>query len=346
MKIRNAVKIAAAAALFAAPVTSFAAAAVAAGGFDASTLNGNGTITTNHTLDGLTCAGAGINENGFTQEQCKNAAGDTLIHSVMIDPVSGFNDESYVQMYAPTGSSGIADKQHLTETVSGETFTSNAKLMTGNFQDVGSMASARIHLDQSVSNTTDFNTSFNFDERNGLLTVQGHDGTFTDMVIGNTAYDSTYTNTFKFENFNVEAASITATDTNKYANAAAASLALSGVRLDQSALLSDASSSITQTFKISERHGSFTLGSGQSNHPTSSTAWSAGDSIINTLIGQLVGNGATGSAAAAMAFGLHDFSNETTLQGAGVDSQVSANPASFYTPTYANTNLGDPFAAF
>jgi len=344
MKIRNSVKIAAAAALFAAPVVSFAAApAVSAGSFGASTLNGNGTITTN---SGLTCAGAGINEGGFTQEQCKNSAGDTLIHTVLDDGL-GFTDESYVQMGAASGSSGIADKQTIVETTSGETFTSTAQLMTGNFEAVGDMGSARIHLNQGVATTAgDFATGFDFKERNGDLAIQGHDGTFTDMVIDNMAADSTYTNTFKFENFNVEAATISNVDTTKYADANAAAAALSGVRLDQTALLSDASSSITQTFKINERHGSFTLGAGNANIAGTSVLWSAGDSIINTEIGQLVGNGATGTAAAAMAFGLHDFANESTLAGAGVDSQVSANPASFYTPTYNNTALGDPFAAF
>lgn len=345
MKIRNAVKIAAAAALFAAPVSSFAAvAAVDAGAFGGSTLNTDGTLTTGGT--GLTCAGAGINEGGFMQEQCVNTAGDTLIHTVMTDG-AGFTDESYVQMGAASGSSGIADKQNIVETVSGETFTSQAKLMTGNFEAVGDMTSARIALDQGVATVAgDFSSTFSFKERNGDLAIQGHDGTFTDMVIGNMAADSTYTNTFKFENFNVEAATITNVDTNVYADANAAAAALSGVRLDQNALLSDASASITQTFAINERHGAFTVAAGNANHPTASLPWSAGDSIINTLIGQLVGNGATGSSTAAMAFGLHDFANETTGAGAGVDSQVSANPASFYTPSYTDTNLANPFAAF
>jgi hypothetical protein len=343
MKIRNAVKIAAAAALFAAPVSSFAAPAVGAGAFDNNTLNGDDTITTN---SGLTCASAGINEGGFLQEQCVNAAGDTLIHTVLMDG-AGFTDESYVQMGASSGSSGIADKQSLVETTGGEQFTSNSKLMTGNFEDVGSMASARIHLDQGVNDLgASFATTFAFDERNGDLSIQGHDGTFTDMVIGNSAFDSTYTNTFKFENFNVEAATITSVDTNTYADANAAAAALSGVRLDQTATLSDSGASITQNFSINERHGAFTVAAGNANHPTASLPWSAGDSIINTMVSQLIGNGATGASAGSMAFGLHDFANESTGAGAGVDSQVSANPADFYTPSYTDTNLADPFAAF
>jgi hypothetical protein len=344
MKIRNAVKIAAAAALFAAPVASFAAPAVSVGTFDSNSLNTDGTISAN---SGLTCASAGINEGGFLQEQCVNGAGDTLIHTVLMDG-AGFTDESYVQMGASSGASGIADKQGLIETVSSEQFTSNSKLLTGNFEDVGSMASARIHLDQGVNDLgSSFATTFNFDERNGLVGTQGHDGTFTDMVITNDAFDSTYTNTFKFENFNVEAASITAVDTAKYADANAAAAALSGVRLDQSALLSDSGSSITQTFAINERHGSFTVAAGNANHPTAtSLGWTAGDSIISTMVGQLIGNGATGASAGSMAFGLRDFANESTGFGAGVDSQVSASPASFYTPSYTDTNLADPFAAF
>jgi len=344
MKIRNAVKIAAAAALFAAPVSSFAAPAVAAGAFGNNTLNGDGTVTSSHTTDGLTCAGAGINEGGFLQEQCVNAAGNTLIHTVLDDGL-GFKDESYVQMGAASGSSGIADKQSLVETLSGEQFTSNAQLMTGNFEDVGN--AARIHLDQGVNDLgTSFDTTFNFNEFNGTLANQGHDGTFVDMVITNSAYDSTYSNTFKFNNFNVEAATITNVDTNVYADANAAAAALSGIRLDQSATLSDAASSITQNFSIKERHGAFTVAAGNANHPTASIPWSAGDSIIQTMVGQLVGNGATGASAASMAFGLKDFSNETTLNAAGVDSFVSANPASFYTPAYTSTALPDPFAAF
>jgi|GEM_PF-3096530 len=343
MKIRNAVKIAATAALFSAPVSSFAAPAVGAGAFDNNTLNGDQTITTN---SGLTCASAGINEGGFLQEQCVNGAGDTLIHTVLMDG-AGFTDESYVQMGAASGSSGIADKQSLVETTGGEQFTSNAKLMTGNFEDVGNTTSARIHLDQGVNDLgASFATTFNFDERNGLVTVQGHDGTFTDMVIGNSAFDSTYTNTFKFENFNVEAASITSFDTAYGADANAVAAGLSGVRVDQFATLSDAGASITQDFTLNERHGKFTVAAGNANHPTASLPWSAGDSIINTMIGQTIGNGATGSSAGAMAFGLRDFANESTLTGAGVDSQVSANPASFYTPSYTDTNLADPFQAF
>jgi len=346
MKIRNAVKVAAAAALFAAPVASFAAPAVAVGTFGTSTLD-PGTAGTITTSSGLTCASAGINEGGFLQEQCVNSAGDTLIHTVIMDG-AGFTDESYVQMGASSGASGIADKQSLVETVSGEQFKSNAKLLTGNFEDVGSMTSARIHLDQGVNDLgSSFDTTFNFDERNGLVGTQGHDGTFTDMVITNNAWDSTYTNAFKFENFNVEAASITAVDTGKYADANAAAAALSGVQVDQIATLSDSGASITQNFTLNERHGKFTVAAGNANHPTATTlGWSAGDSIINTMIGQTIGNGATGSAAGNMAFGLRDFANETTGGGAGVDSQVSASPASFYTPAYTNTSLPDPFAAF
>jgi hypothetical protein len=345
MKIRNAVKIAAAAALFAAPVASFAAPGVAVGSFGSNSLNTDGTISAS---SGLTCASAGINEGGFLQEQCVNGAGDTLIHTVLMDG-AGFTDESYVQMGASSGASGIADKQSLVETVSGEEFTSNSKLLTGNFEDVGSMASARIHLDQGVNDLgASFATTFSFDERNGDVNVQGHDGTFTDMVIGNSAFDSTYTNTFKFENFNVEADSITATDTNVYVDGNAAAAALSGVRLDQTALLSDSASSITQTFAINERHGSFTVAAGNANHPTASLPWSAGDSIISTMVGQLIGNGVTGAGAGSMAFGLRDFAIEggPNAGGAGVDSQVDASPASFYTPSYTDTNLADPFAAF
>ena len=322
MKIRNAIKFAVTGALAAAPIAAFAAAPAA---FDNYTQDGAGNITSGT----AGCSSLGVNEAGFAQEQC-TIGGATYIHTILNDQ-AGFTDESWVEM---GGTGGIADKQTVAETSGTEVFGSTAQLNTGSFEVVG--VDTRIGLNQAISDSgAGFAAGFDFAEMNGTLALQGHDGTFVDLTLTSSASDSTYTGTFKFNNFNVEAATITAVDTNQFADANAAAAALSGQRIDQTAVLNDPGASIVQDFAIRERSGKFTAGPGLA---TGTVTWAAGDLIVDTQIGQAI----TG----AGAFGLHDFANETQGTGTGVDSQTSSNPASFYTPAYTNTSLPDPFAAF
>lgn len=332
MKFRNTMKaILSGITISALPVAVMAAPPAA---FDNYTLNGNGTISSGTAA----CTASGINEGGFTQEECL-IGGKTYIHSILDDGM-GFSDESWIEMGSANG--GISDKQALTETVGTETYAATSEINTGVFMPMGQMnammGNAMIKLNQNVSDSAQsFSTGFDFKHGMNMIGMDGYNGKFADLTLTNNAGDANYSNTFKFNSFTIEGATM-----GDLAKAAADQ----GTRLDVSGVLSDASASITQTFALNERHGKFTTAAGNANHPTASIPWSAGDSIISTMVGQLIGNGQTGSATGAMAFGLRDFANETTGAGAGVDSQVSANPASFYTPAYTDTNLPDPFAAF
>jgi len=332
MKIRNSIKaISTGLTISILPIAVMAAPPAA---FDNYTVNGDGTINSGTAA----CTASGINEGGFTQEECL-IGGKTYIHSIL-DDTTGFSDESWIEMGSTMG--GISDKQSLTETVGTETFTGGSEINTGTFMPMGQMGimsgNVMIKLGQSVTDSADgFASGFDFKHGMNMVGMDGYNGKFADLTLTNNAGDSTYTSSFKFNSFTNEGVTM-----GDLAQAAADQ----GVRVDVSGALSDSGASITQNFTLNERHGKFTVAAGNANHPTASLPWSAGDSIISTMIGQLIGNGATGSSAGAMAFGLRDFANETTLQSAGVDSQVSANPASFYTPAYTNTALPDPFAAF
>ncbi len=327
MKIRKAIKFAATGALAAAPLAAFAGAPAA---FDNYSVNSTtGAITSS--VSG--CASLGVDEAGFMQEQCV-IGGKTYIHTVLYDDTGAeiFSDENFVEM---GGTGGIADKQSLTEFAGSQTFTNTSQLNTGSFFTAGT--EARISLDQAVTDTgtQHFTTDFAFREGQGGAGSSGigvgpmsSDAVVTSMKINTLVDEATFTGGFSFENRNVEF------DTASNTNAGLADAnALNGTRLDQLAVLNDAAASITQNFSLQERHGSFTKMDGTA---TGSITWAAGDSIINTKIGQQVGG--------AGVFGLHDFANETNGLGTGVDSFTSAQPGTFFQPQY--TDGTDPFAAF
>lgn len=330
MKIRNAIKFAATGALAAAPLAAFAGAPAS---FDNYGVDGSGNITSS--VAG--CASLGVNEAGFAQEQC-SIGGKTYIHTILYDNTGTeiFADENYVEMGGTGG--GIAAKQALTEFSGSNTFKNTSQLSTGSFFNAGT--EARIALDQSVNDSSasqPFDTTFRFREGKigggtdgiglGYSGLQS-DAVITDMQIGMSTGDSTYTAGFDFENKNVEFD--TATNTNL--GQADAAL-VNGTRVDQLGVLNDPGASITQNFSLRERRGAFTTGPGTA---TGTVTWAAGDSIINTKIGSSVGG--------AGVFGLHDFANETQGTGTGVDSQTSALPGTFFQPQY--TGGADPFAAF
>ncbi len=330
MKIRNAIKFAATGVLAAAPLAAFAGAPAGFGNYSVN--SGTGAITSS--VAG--CASTGVDEAGFAQEQC-TIGGKTYIHTILYDDTGTelFTDENFVEM---GGTGGIAGKQTLTETSGSQTFKNTAQISTGSFFTAGT--EARISLDQSVTDTgsQQFATDFAFREGQigggtdgiglGLTGLQS-DAVITNMKMNTTVTEpGAYQSGFSFENRNAESG--TATDTNLGAADAAV---VNGTRVDQLSVLNDSAASITQNFSLRERHGSFNSGPGTA---TGTITWSAGDSIINTKIGQTI--------AGAGVFGLHDFANETNGLGTGVDSQTSALPGTFFQPQY--TDGTDPFAAF
>ena len=332
MKIRNAIKLAATGALAAAPLAAFAGAPANFGNY---AIGSGGLI--NSSVAG--CASTGVDEAGFTQERC-TIGGKTYIHTIVDEATGGehFIDENFVEM---GGTGGIASKQKLTETSGTQTFTNTAQLSTGSFFSAGT--EARIALDQGVSDSGSqpFNTDFRFREGKigggtdgiglGFTGLQS-DAVITDMQMNTTISEpGAYTGGFSFENRNVEGSGATNTTLG-----AADANTVNGTRVDQLSVLNDSASSITQNFTLRERHGSFTSGPGNVGLSGSTVTWAAGDSIINTKIGQTI--------AGAGVFGLHDFKNETQGTGTGVDSQTSALPGTFYQPVF--TDGSDPFAAF
>ncbi len=322
MKLRNAIKATLTGTILTTPMTLMAAPPAV---FDNYSVNGTTGAITSSTSG---CASLGVDEAGFLQEQCV-IGGKTYIHTILYDDTGAekFTDENFIEM---GGTGGISDKQTLTETSGTETFKNTSQINTGSFMPMGQMGIASgnvmINLQQDITDTGTqaFSSGFDFKHGMNMVGMDGYNGKFADLTLSSTAGDSTYTAGFKFNNFSVEG--VTMGDTAKAA-------ADQGTRLDLTGVLNDAGASITQNFTLNERHGSFTT---QDGTATGSITWAAGDSIINTMIGQAVGG--------AGVFGLHDFANETNGLGTGVDSFTSDQPATFFQPQY--TDGSDPFATF
>ncbi len=322
MKLRKAIKSTLTGTILVAPMSLMAAPPAA---FDNYSVNGStGAITSS--VAG--CASTGVDEAGFAQEQC-SIGGKTYIHTILYDDTGAekFTDESFIEM---GGTGGISDKQTLMETSGTETFKNTAQINTGSFMPMGQMGimsgNVMINLQQDITDTgaQAFSSGFDFKHGMNMVGMDGYNGKFADLTLTSSAGDPTYTSGFKFNNFSVEG--VTMGDTAKAA-------ADQGTRIDISGILNDSAASITQNFTLGERHGSFTTMDGTA---TGTVTWAAGDSIINTQIGQTVGG--------AGVFGLHDFANETNGLGTGVDSQTSALPGTFFQPLY--TDGSNPFATF
>ncbi len=322
MKLRNAIKASLTGTILTAPMTLLAAPPAS---FDNYSVDG---ITGAITSSTAGCASTGVNEAGFAQEQC-SIGGKTYIHTILYDDTGAekFTDENFIEM---GGTGGISDKQTLRETSGTETFQNSSQINTGSFMPMGQMGIASgnvmINLQQNISDTGTqaFTSGFDFKHGMNMVGMDGYNGKFADLTLTSTAGDPTYTAGFKFNNFSVEG--VTQGDLAKAA-------ADQGTRIDVTGVLNDSGASITQNFTLNERHGSFTT---QDGTATGTVTWAAGDSIINTMIGQTVGG--------AGVFGLHDFANETQGIGTGVDSQTSAQPATFFQPQY--TDGSNPFATF
>jgi hypothetical protein len=347
MKIRKAIKLTLSGAAMAAPFVVLAGPPGALTFSDYVRNPSTGIITSTDS----NCSDSGVSEADFAQFRCVDTVGGGTYIQTIQDSGPGaevFKDNSFVAMGSSVG--GIASQSSLTETSGTETFKNKAQLNTGEFfvnQGIAGTAwgQGRINLDQKITEGSDFSTGFNFIEGLGDTStfVDGHDATWTDMTLTNNVADTsgTYTGSFKMNVLNIE----TDTASASYLAAAAADGAIvNGRAIDIVGNLIDPGATITQLFSLNERQGSYSgLGSGTGG----TVSWTAGETIIDLEIGQDVGG--------AGAFGLHDFTNESTGLANGVDSQVTSNTSSLMLPLYdgapapaanqANTTW-DPFATF
>lgn len=315
MKLRKAIKLAAAGAMFGA--TSAAMALPSLGGF---TTDASDNVTATCPV-GFTCASTPITDAGFLQRiLTEDTSGRKFIQNILTEGVtadggatfagdSGFADENFVEM---GGTGGIISRQALAESDGVETFKSTAVNYAGAFRNVDGTG---ITINQSVAevaggmSTTfelvEFDDSANGSNVSAQTTITGHVG------------EAEFSGDFGFRTLVIEDTSGTYTTANYK-------------KLDVDAtLLGD----VNQTVALRERTGAAVADAGTMiPSDGSNTSWSANDTVVNLIIEQ--------TTAGAGVFGLNDFANETTGGAQGIDSFSDANASSFQTVSSAS----DPFA--
>jgi len=330
MKLRKAIKLAAAGTVFGMSTAAMAATPVV-GGFTAD-VGGAITITCQA---GYTCSSTPITDVGFMQvTMTDNATGKKYIQTILTEGTttdggstftgnSGFADENFVEI---GGAGGIISAQHLAEEASGagitETFKSTAINNAGAFRLADQTG---IFIKQSVNEVDsvtgeDMNANFQLLEKD----ESAKGGNVTATVNMSSAVNSgEFSGDFALQTYVVE-------DAGTYS--ATANLK----RLDVNATLAG---TVAQTVALRERTGAAVSENGVLTSGTgSNTSFTAGDTIVNLIIEQ--------TTAGAGVFGLNDFANETTGGANGIDSFTDANASAFQSVVIDGvTTTADPFAA-
>jgi hypothetical protein len=340
MKLRKAIKLAAAGTLVGLSAGAMAADPVNTGAFSMS----GGVISSDCTAvggAGAVCSSTPITDSGFMQRNITTAGGRTFIQTILTEGDStntggtgfagftgntGFADESFVEM---GGGEGIISKQNLGERAAGagvtEDFNTTSSIHAGQFRVIDG---AGIQMDMSITETDSvlgdgFNTAFQLieiDDSNfgGNVTAQ------TRVTSGVTSAD--FSADFVQQTYVVESSST-------------AAVAAGYKKLDTTATLlgsTDSGAAYTmQTLVLNERTGAAINEDGSSDAGGTAAAFSAGDTLVHLQIAQTIDG--------AGVFGLDDFVNETVGVAIGIDSFAS-NAVPFQTVTF--TSGGDPFATF
>ena len=346
MKLRKAIKLAAAGAVIGAvPAISFAA-NPAGVGFDTMWSNSGGEIafTCNTTLficdTANAIGGAGTDDPDFYQITLTDkSTGDTYYQTIQLDTGEGtFTAESFVGQETNTfGANGIASKTYIGEVegVLGATanFDLTATITTDDYGDTGPLggtSKTKVLLDQVIStNDGTMAGGFNFEM-----------GTFTDVVdsvfevstLTNAVTDNTeYTDSFELKETKVEGATAYDGLIRKTLSAVASIDAASGIPDE----------AFTQDFVRNEAEGAavsdsgvLTAGLGPNQ---ASFTFAAGDTIVALTIDQNVGG-------AAAKFTLSDAANESAAGEAGVDYHNAYDSA--ISVTYDGTNPSGPYDPF
>jgi hypothetical protein len=315
MKLRKAIKLAAAGTMFG--ISTAAMAVPTTGGF---TTDSSDNITATCPA-GYTCASTPITDAGFLQRiLTEDSTGRKFIQNILTEGVTadggatfsgdnGFADENFVEM---GGTGGIISRQALAESDGVETFKSTAVNNAGAFRLVDQVG---IQIDQSVAEVAGgMSTTFQLLEKDD--STKGSNVVAQTSITGHVG-EAEFTGDFRFQTYVVEDTTGTYTSADYK-------------KLDVDAtLLGD----VVQTVSLRERTGAAISAAGDMTPSAgSNTSWSAGDTIVNLVIEQ--------TTAGAGVFGLNDFANETTGGANGIDSFSDANASSFQSATA----VGDPFA--
>jgi hypothetical protein len=318
MKLRKAIKLAAAGTMFG--MTTAAMAVPSVGNF---TTDSSDTISAT-CPSGYTCAATPITDAGFFQRVLtETATGRKFIQNILTEGVttdggvtfagdSGFSDENFVEM---GGTGGIISRQSLAESDGIETFKSTAVNNAGAFRVSDQVG---IQIDQSVVenalNGETMSTTFQLLEmdeaaKGGNVTAQ--------TTITGAVGSGEFSGDFTMVTYVVEDTTGTYTSADYK-------------KIDVNAtLLGD----VEQTVSLRERTGASVLAGSMTPDAGSNGSWSNSDTVINLIISQ--------TTAGAGVFGLNDFANETTGGANGIDSFSDANAAAFQVPA---TTGADPFA--
>jgi len=324
MKLRKAIKLAAAGALVSASSVAMAVPAITTFSTDA-----NDNITA-ATPAGMTCTGTPIQEAGFMQRQCTDGS-DTYIQSILVEGETadggatftgnlGFADQNFVKM---GGTGGIIAQSHLADrTTNGsvtEDFNSTGTINAGEFRVNDQVG---IQMDQSISETDSVDTDAAMGATFRLIetteTAQGTNVT-AKLQMSGLAQDADFTGKFAMETYVVE-------DSGTYSGSA------NYKKIDVDASLIG---EVTQTVALRERTGASIVDANSMDSGAGSNgSWLAGETVVNLVIEQSVLD--------AGEFGLNDFANESTGGEHGIDSFIDSNASTFQA---ASTNGSDPFAA-
>jgi hypothetical protein len=354
MKLRKAIKLAAAGAVVgAAPMLAMA---------NSAGLGGSVTFTTTQGVTGtatVACPGTytcdtanAITDSGFVMFQAIDGSGNTFYVTGIVDNNEGvFNTLTVVGEEANTShNAGAYNKTNVQELgLSDDDFKLTATITTGDYQDAvsvmgqgGSTASTdglqKVAIDQSIYDNVDSNAFFTgFGYTNGTTTNGNTYETFDvnlNVSDGTASIgDGSITNTFQLLETKVDGATAGSAD---------------GVVIGKTLLIdqnivsnADTNDTFTQRFIQNEAAdgavaGSGTVLAGPGN--TGSFTFSQGDTLaVKTLAQNMNG--------AAADFGLSDAADEsgTTNQETGVDNFLGLTGMS---AVMDNTNLTDPFVTF
>jgi hypothetical protein len=349
MKLRKAIKLAAAGAVIGAvPAISFAGnpAGVA---FDSmwSDVADEIVFTCNTTLficdTANAIGGAGTDDPDFYQITLTDKiSGDVYYQTIQLDNGEGsFNAESFVgQETNAFGANGISSKTYVGEVegVLGATanFDLTATITTDDYGDTGPMGGTsrtKVLLDQVIS-TNDGSMAAGFDFNMGTFTDVA-DSVFEVSTLTNAVTDGTeYTDSFELKETKIEGAPTYDGLIRKTLSAVATIDASSGI--PDEAFLQEFVRNEAEGAAVSDS-GVVTAGLG----PNQATfTFAGGDTIVALTIDQNVGG-------AAAKFTLSDAANESAAGEAGVDYHNSFDSA--IAVTYDGTNPSgsyDPFVNF
>lgn len=339
MKLRKAIKLAAAGAAIAAiPGVAFAAAGdipsltnwTGAGGVIDTSSGGCGST--------FTC-GTAILDDGFHQVPMTNALGEEFILTINTAAAGGGfgslgldgDDQAFadVNVIMLDGMGGIYAKQEMKDNSEG-TFTSDSLMGTGmEFMGLVGMGTdgmghmRMIELNQSVTDqdvvmgvTTDMTAGFNF--KHGMnMSGQGtvdYDGKYAIITLTGTASDGDFDSSFDIRLSEVEGVSASVSQ------AAEDDFLAKDLQLAATLDSGTGEEAILQVFSLDEQTGAEVTQTLTATGDGLSVVFTAGDAVVQLRIDQTLGT------ASPDIFGLHDFINETADDGKGIDSFTTTGP--------------------